>query len=298
MKYQQGQVILMLILVMTVALAIGLSVIQKSLVDVSTSTKVEQSARAFSAAEAGIEKALQSGNAIVSPIPLGNDATIQTVGINAIPPVPDVSTRQVALEYPPLAKEETAQVWLADLYSSSNPPAPFYTQNSLDVYWGQQNIADANDKPAIEIKVIEYGSGAYSTRPFYLDPNSLRVSSTNFIDVSSGCSNTSTGITTTSGDNRKFYCKWTLTGLTSTLMLLRARILYSSASQPFAVQAVGTRAAAGACSSGCWLPTQARIFTSTGISGETQRRVQVFKLDKVVPPYFDYAIFSAGEIRK
>ena len=55
---KKGQILLALILVMTVALAIGLSVIQKSLVDVSTSTKVEQSSMAFSAAEAGIERSL------------------------------------------------------------------------------------------------------------------------------------------------------------------------------------------------------------------------------------------------
>ncbi len=47
MNNQKGQLILILILVMTVALSIGLSIVQKSLVDVSTSSKVEQSSRAF-----------------------------------------------------------------------------------------------------------------------------------------------------------------------------------------------------------------------------------------------------------
>ncbi len=281
----------MLILVMTVALAIGLSVVQKSLTDVSTSTKVEESSRAFSAAEAGIEKALQVDSPIASPVALGNEATIKGVEKSAIPAVPDVGSRQIALEYPPLSREETAQVWLADLYSSVNPPDPFYTQNSLDIYWGLPNTADA-ESPAIEIKVIEYSSGAYNTRSFYLDPNSSRAEDSNFRNVSSACSDTLPLITTTSGDNRAFYCKFTLEGLSPRLILLRARILYSSESQPFAVGAVGT------CSEGCYLPTQARIFTSTGTSGETQRKVSVFRLDKVVPPYFDYAIFSAGEIRK
>lgn len=301
MSKQKGQIIVTLILVMTVALAIGLSIIQRSLTDVSTSTKVEQSARAFSAAEAGIEKAIQANSDITSPIPLGNEAFIQDVQKNAVPAVPDAGNRQLPLEdLHPLAKDEISQVWLADLYSTSNPPAAFYTQNSLDIFWGRQNIASADDKPAIEIKVIEYSSGVYSTRPFYLDPNSSRVSSNNFTDVSSGCSDTSAGITTTVGVNRKFYCRWTLTGLNPTLMLLRARILYSRDDQPFAVQAVGNRGVGNCPSSppACWLPLQERIFISTGISGETQRRVQVSRRDKVVPPYFDYAIFSAGEIKK
>ena len=57
MKEQKGQVILILILVMTVGLAIGLSIVQKSLVDISTASKIEQSSRAYSAAEAGVERA-------------------------------------------------------------------------------------------------------------------------------------------------------------------------------------------------------------------------------------------------
>ncbi len=293
MNNEKGQLILVLILVMVVALGIGLSVVQKSLVDVSTSTKVEESSRAFSAAEAGIEKALQADSPIAS-LDLGNQAQITGVDKSEIPPIPGVGSSQIALEYPPLSKEEIAQVWLADPAANLPNCTPLfvcYTQNSLDVYWGLPNTSD-KEKPAIEIKVIEYSGGAYNSRPFYLDPVSSRAASSNFTDVSSGCSNTLPPITTTYGATRSFYCKWTLSGLSPSLMLLRVRILYSSASQPLAVQAVGT------CGKNCSLPTQARIFTSTGISGETQRKVSIFRLDKVVPPYFDYAIFSAGEINK
>jgi len=56
--------------------------------------------------------------------------------------------------------------------------------------------------------------------------------------------------------------------------------------------------AVGICGADCSLPPQARKLIATGISGQTQRRIQVFRLDKVVPPYFDYAIFSTGEINK
>ena len=80
--------------------------------------------------------------------------------------------------------------------------------------------------------------------------------------------------------------------LPSDLMLIRARLLYNTTSQPFAVQAVGT------CGQACSIPPQAKIITSTGVTGETQRRVRVFQIQKVVPPYFDYAIFSAGDISK
>src|SRR3989339_1641784 len=76
-RRQAGQVILILILVMAVALAIGISVIQRSLSDISTSSKVEQSSRAFSAAEAGIEKALR-GDATAVSFPENNSSATVT----------------------------------------------------------------------------------------------------------------------------------------------------------------------------------------------------------------------------
>lgn len=302
MLKQSGQTILILILVMTVALSIGLSIVQKSLVDVSTASKVEQSSRAFSAAEAGIEKAL-GGAANCQNCQTFTDTRSEiteiTGGIGLIPKVPITGgasigqdPQQAALEFPPLAKEDVSQVWLADYTSTDNPPPAFYTQNSLDIYWGTSGITDLANKPAIEVKVIYYASGIYQTKSFYLDSNSSRAATNGFTDASSNCSDSLSFITTTSGSNRQFYCKSTITGLNPILMLMRIRLLYSSTSQPFAVQAVDT------CGKECSIPPQARRITATGASGETQRKVNVFQLNKVVPSYFDYAIFSAGDITK
>lgn len=281
MKKQRGQIIVTLILVMTVALAIGLSIIQKSLTDVSTSTKVEQSARAFSAAEAGIEKALQADSAITSSILLGNEATIKDVQKN------DVPAANQALEFPPIAKEELAQVWLANPSDLTTA----YTASTLDIYWGNVGVTGA-DKPAIAITVVyQDTASAYRSKQYLYDQDAAVRS--NGFTVPSNCPSLDSISTSLSATAKTFFCKQTidvssttLTGL-SKLILLRARLLYSSTSQPFAVRpTVGS------------LPVQGRLFTSTGVSGETQRVVQVFRLDKVVPPYFDYAIFSAGAINK
>lgn len=280
MKDEKGQIIITLILVMTVALAVGLSIIQRSLTDVSTSTKVEQSARAFSAAEAGIEKALQADSAI-GQISLGNEAEIKEVQKNTVP------AANQALEYPPIAKEELAQVWLANPSDLTTE----YTASTLDIYWGSSGVTGA-DKPAIEITVVYQDTSlAFRSKQYFYDQDAA-VRNNGFA-VPSNCPSDSIS-TSLSATAKTFFCKQTidvssttLTGL-SKLILLRARLLYTSTSQPFAVKP--TAAAS--------LPIQGRLFTSTGVSGETQRRVQVFKLDKVVPPYFDYAIFSAGEIKK
>lgn len=295
MKNQRGQIILVLILVMTVTLAIGLSIVQKSLTDVSTASKVEQSSRAFSAAEAGVEKALTRGfncSGISCPSFTENSSAIKEVQDSGlIPQTPPNGTRQVPLEFPPLAREDIVQVWLADPNvslptcvpgSGSNPPV-CYTQTTLDVYWGNS----ANDETAIELTLVSYNSslGIYESRKWYLDQDSNR----NNGFTSANCpGNIAVG-------NNKYQCSYILSGLpTSGAMLLRARLLYNTASQPFAVWA----SASGTCGSACSLPPQARSITSTGIAGETQRSVNVFQLDKVVPSYFDYAIFSAGEISK
>lgn len=302
---QTGQILLILILAITVALAIGLSIVQKSLLDVSTSTKVEQSSKAFSAAEAGIEKSLQTGSEIATSIPIG-DATLQRVYRSLVPLIKSPGSRQDAFEYPPLNKEDIAHVWLADplasLPSCSSTTNVCYSQPTLDILWGALGITNNDDKPAIEIKVVYYDGSTYKSQPYNLDSNGTRYSSNGFTDASSSCTGTNS-ITTTSGNNRPFFCKYTLTfptppaGVTYTFMLLRARILYSSTAQPFAAWASSCPQSATSCNAYS-LPSQATILTSIGTSGNTQRTVQVFQEKKVVPFYFDYAIFSSGEIKK
>lgn len=289
MLNEKGQLILTLVLVMTVALAIGLSIVQKSLVDVSTATKVEQSSRAFSAAEAGIEKALKGNTSLQD---LGNDASIKEINdSNFIPAIPPANTQQAPLEYPPLAKEDIAHFWLADLNSTapSSPPACgpsiscYYAKNSLDVYWGNPATTD---KAALELTLVYFNGTQYVPQKWYLDNGTSGRNLPNFTAVS--CSNI-----TPVGGAQAYQCKFSLTSLPPGLILLRGRLLYNTTSQPIAIAAVWPCSGAG-----CFIPPQARNIISTGISGETQRKVKLFQINKVVPPYFDYAIFSAGAINK
>lgn len=307
---QKGQVILILILVMTVALAIGLSIVQKSLVDVSTASKVEQSSRAFSAAEAGIEKSLSdttsdaSCGTATNPAPCpsftDNNSSIKKIeGTSLIQVIPATGQRQSALEYPPLAKEDIVQVWLADVINpanpNANPPVSVYKQQTLEIYWGNSST----DKAALELTLVYYGKDStdpsdktttkYRSHKWYLD-QVVRNPDNGFTQV-----NTCNGNNIPEGSSNIYQCKYTLnfnSEQTPGLMLLRVRLLYNTASQPFAVWAVRT------CGSDCSLPPQARKIISTGISGDTQRKIQLFQFYKVAPPYLDYAIFSAGPISK
>lgn len=261
MTNEFGQTILILILVLTVGLAIGISVVQRSLSDISTSSKVEQSSRAFSAAEAGIERALSGGS--IGNISVGDNSAL----VNDSGSLPPANT---ALEYPPLSKEELAHFWLD----------PSYTNSSLDVYFGKTDTP-VSDKPALEVTVITSSGGNYSSTKKFFDADSSRISTNGFTTCSS-----SSVITNNNTQSTPFLCKANV-AYSGTPILVRIRVLYSNTSQPVALnQTSGS------------LPQQAHIFTSTGTAGDTQRKVQVFKLDKVVPFYFDYALFSIGSIDK
>lgn len=295
MRNQKGQIVLILVLVMTVALAIGISVVQRSLSDISTATSVEQSSRAFSAAEAGIEKALrlQEENVSVNFSENQSSATV-TGGGTLLPPVNTLG-RQLPLEYPPLAKEETAHVWLADPNANlptCTPSNICYKRDTLDIYWGNSTT----DPAALELNLVYWTGTQYSSRKWFLDASATRVS-TNHFDLASDCAgHQPLGFTT------RYQCKVTLGDfsinatrngpLQPNLMLIRARLLYNDTSQPFAAQARDT------CGNDCSIPPQARRIVSIGISGKTQRKIELFQIDKVVPSYFDYAIFSAGDINK
>ncbi|KKT82379.1 MAG: hypothetical protein UW79_C0007G0001, partial [Candidatus Yanofskybacteria bacterium GW2011_GWA2_44_9] len=136
MKRGQGQVIIILLLVVVIALGVGLTVVGRSITEISTSTKTEDSTRAFSAAEAGIERALSesynaggAGVGGVGNIPLNStDLTNQSqFKADWNPQLPEP---RVALEYPPFGKESFAQFWLADPNSPPGEiPAQSYNQS-------------------------------------------------------------------------------------------------------------------------------------------------------------------------
>ena len=77
---KRGQALIVVLLVLGVALTVGMSIISRSVTEVSVSTTQDESSEALSAAEAGIEKALggviptppNSTPVLTTPAPLGN----------------------------------------------------------------------------------------------------------------------------------------------------------------------------------------------------------------------------------
>lgn len=290
---QKGQVVIILLLVIVVGLAVGLTVVGRSVTEISTSTKTEQSSRAFSAAEAGIEKILQQNPSLgstgsVPNITFNNQSQAQQIEWNA-----DLPETQKALEYPPFGKESFAQFWLAN---PSNLAAS-YDRSSFDIYFGDKSqdysSGKENNQPAIEVHLIyRDGSNGYKSLKKFIDSYSTRVPANSFDTCSSPASPIETN---DSGSNdRWFYCEASFSGYPLDIsnniypVMVRVRILYTNTAHPVAIQPT----------SGGSLPKQSQIYRSTGTAGDVARTLEVFRQKSVMPQLFDYVLFSAGDLSK
>lgn len=307
---QSGQVVIILLLVMVVSLAIGLSVVGRSLTEMSTSTNSENASRAFSAAESGIESILYdsslpsftqySGTRSIDNTKLTNDSVAQINWDTKMPPTG--TPNGVALEYPPFGKESFAQFWLADPCSNppacSNPPSRSYTGTNFDIYFGDPNykyssnydyaynVSASNNYPAIEVKVINSDNTSILK---VFDASPVNTTRSGF----PGCDGRDQTIKTNNSStaSSKFLCKINVSGYSNTAssypVMVRVRMLFTNISHPVALQPTSGS-----------LPYQAKIFNSKGMSGNVQRNMKVFQEEAVMPHIFDYAIFSLGELKK
>lgn len=296
-KKQQGQIIIILLLLMLVALSIGLALTQRSVTDVNTSTQAEQSNRAFSAAEAGIEKALSSPLPIGTVIPLDNNSSAQISQSGLLP----YAGSGVAIEYPKIGRETTAHFWFVDP-SVVGAPVAYYNPAgaTFNLYYGN---ASTTDLPAVEVSVvIQSGSNFYS-KQYYFDSSAPRRDppNGNLFTLTPNCNGTETIATTILGSNRQFQCLQLVGPVpnlggsgncgtaTCKLILARVRFLYINENHSLALAPIGA---------GNNLPPQVQIYNATGTSGQSQKQIQAFRVKDVILPWFDFAVFSVNEIRK
>ena len=291
---QDGQIIIILLLLMLVGLSIILAYTQRSVSDVTTSTQAEQSTRAFSAAEAGIAKALSSPLPVGTTIPFSNDSKAQITGSGLLP----YTGSGVAIEYPKIGRETTAHFWLVDP-SVAGAPGAYYNTANLNLYYGN---AATTDKPAVEVSIVMLNNNNFYTYIVYYDSDSSRsglgAGKNGF--TTSSCINPTLG-STILGSNRQFHCLQSIGPIpklgggagdctpanSCILILARVRFLYINENHSLAIAPVGSN-----------LPPQVQIYNATGTSGQSQKRLQAFRVKDVVLPWFDFAIFSTNEIRK
>lgn len=265
-KTAKGQALLIVLLVMVVGLTVGLSLSTRSVSDLKASGQLEDSSRAFSAAEAGIESVLK-GDSPAAGVTVGNASYTVTT------PVSVVSDTSLSLGDINIA--DTYTVWLVGHDASGNLDwGTTYDGNSIDVCWQKADSAGSVD-PAMEVSVLykDVASGLYKVWRGAYDSNATRGNSFSGTD-SGGCA----GLT-----NKKTI---SLSSLTGTKIALRLRPFYAKATINV-VPVTGNN-----------LPGQGLTISSSGTSGQTTRKVVVTQSYGSLPSIFDYVLFSGKDACK
>lgn len=287
-----GQALLIILLVMAVALTIALSIASRSIIDITISQKEEESARAFSAAEAGIEQALLGGPSS-GTLPSGGAFSVTTATVST----------GTEFSIPLLLNSgEVAPVWLVSHDNSDNlvctSSAPCFTGDTLKICWGLEGTSSSSDTtPALEASILYTGGSGSSSTPKIArgayEPNGTRLASNKFESIDPGaCS--------IGGTNFAFSKTVSLRGLGVSIrnnpdnmtgpQFARLRLLYNTdRAHPIGVAVVG----AGS------LPNQGTKIESVGTVGDITRRIEFFRLFSDLPPIFDSALVSGiGGIAK
>jgi hypothetical protein len=259
---------------LAVGLTIGLSVVSRSVTDIRISQEQEESARAFSAAEAGIEAKL-SGQDISSYG--GFTVNVESKGL----------VMANSFLFPdPVKKGETQTVWLVGHNAAGDlDPSVHFSGDSLTIYWGNEGTSDNEDEtPALEATLIFQSGGDFKTRKFTADPYFGRPGDNHF------------GTAEKSGytfQGQTLAFKTVLSDLPSDpdiLYALRLKLLYNEG----ATHLLGVEASGGD------LPEQGQCYESTASQTTTgiSSKVKQCNLYKTPPLLFDYVIFSEENLEQ
>lgn len=255
---QKGQMLLIVILVMTVALTVGLSVATRSITNLRVTEEEEASQRAFSAAEAGIEQALkltQPGD-YFSKQKLSENARIEKVTIT------ELSRSQLLLNNNnPILKDDGVDIWLST-YPDYAPPQ---WSGDLDIYWGSssddcQQTPASNTQAAIEVVLLTGPENNPVATHYVYDPCPQRRVENNFAVPLAGRQ-----LLTTQFANRVRI---------SLNQGLIARIIPLYASTSIGIEGNSP------------FPPQGSVIESVGKSGESQHKISVFRGYPKVPNEF------------
>ncbi len=281
MKQTNGQVVLITLLVLTIATTVALSLIGRTTTDTAITTTIEDSSRAFNAAEAGIEEALRSG--------VGSGGARVLTGADQDVSY-DVSVAAIGgeaglYEFPKKTFEGvTETLWLAahDDATGSIIETPYYQSPSISICWSSEPVT-----PAIVGTILykEESDNSYRVLKVAYDPDPARATTNNFSSAytEGGCGE---GTGTQYKETIVFSSlNATVNPARDTLIALRLRPVYSDAKIVID-------------SGGAVLPQQGRRIESVGTTAAgTNRKIVVFQLYRSPSTLFDAALYSQGSLR-
>ncbi|MBI2033244.1 MAG: hypothetical protein HYT10_02145 [Candidatus Levybacteria bacterium] len=279
---ETGQAVLIVVLVLVIALTVGLSVASRTITNLRLSTEEENSQRAFSAAEAGIEAALKS-SCTTGVCNIGNDANPFSNNAAFTGTITKIDGDEFLLRGGNLISAyDGADIWLSDY---SPDPKNLYTnpfEGTLTIYWGSSD--DGCNEPAIELITISGDRFNPTLTRYAVDACADRRLRNNFCPSGyAGCPTLQILPPNTKKAGKEFHFAVTTT-LTAGSKGLLARVvpLYKS----------GYIGVTGAGVNGATLPLQGKLIESVGTSQTTQRKIVFFQSNPELPSeFFQYLLF-------
>ena len=277
-RKSSGQAVLLVILGMAVVLTIVLSVVSRSVTDVSVTKVEEDSSKAFSAAEAGIEKLLIGGSSFT-------ESNLGDIGASVSAQALDFGSGTIVDFFETYNSGDIATVWFVS-HDDTNVQRltctgkPCFSGDRFSIHW--------NGDVAVEVSVYydtNGNSGVIASTPnfrgvkvkrFAFDPNATRRNNNKF---SATIASSQQGYSYSSGDI-------SLSGLTRPLFA-RVKFLYGSVN--------GFRVTTP---TGYPLPSQGRLLVSKGVANNAARQVEVRDYYRAPIEVFEAGIFSGGDLTK
>lgn len=263
-----GQVLLIVVVTMVVALTVGLSLLSRTITNLKLSKQSDDSQRAFQAASAGIDKYINQAGGGLNTL---DNATFNTTVI------PLQSNEILLNNGDPVDQDRGIDVWLSGYPSFS----PQY-DGSLIVYWGDTNQTQCavgqgkNTRAALEILLLR-GTVTNPTVTKLVYDSCAAIRGNNFTAPAGGGSVAGTTLNNSSA-SLIFSAPAGTAGL-----IMKVIPIYNSAR--IAVRFVPA--------AGITAPAQGKLIESTGTSGDTKRKISYFESYPQIPnEVLPYSILS------
>ena len=279
-KYQRGQALIIAVFILVVALTVGLSVATRSITTIRTAAEEDNSQKAFSAAEAGIERALtaNSGTNIIGTFADNNSSYSATASLLT----GDETLVNNGIFVP---KDDPADIWLSDYSTDQSKiylnPWPASGSKVLTIYWVAQSSNDPNGDcsanneenfgpAALDINAITGSKAAPKISHYAFDPCGARAAVNKFSGVLPGA------------------------GVAGTSFLYRAEITFSSANPGLLIRILPLYSGTHIAIKGTGLPAQGTVISSVGSYGGANRKIVSYRgYPKLPIELYPYSVFSA-----
>lgn len=274
-KFQSGQIVLITLLVLAVGTTLALSLIGRSTINTAISSQLEESSRAFSAAEAGIEEALLTGlDKGVTVLTPGTSYQVNVTSVGGSAGIYQLSKKTL--------KGTTETLWFVNHNAdgSLNETLTF-TGANVDICWSYEQPTES----AIAVTILYKNSaGSYQVARDAFDSVASRVNVNKFTAIpsppSGGC-----GFGGYYKKNISF-ASYGINPLSDILLALRIRPVYADSQfafnpNNFTIPLQGSR-------------IESIGTTQTGVT----RKVVVDKTYTSAPTVFDAAIYSQSSFSR